>query len=190
MAGEAPEGEITIESNLREIIANCKAVSPALARDLRRSLRQSGQEIIADQKTELSKPSRGMAVKTGQRLKMVGGKGGKKQYLRAVNVYKEQAAGRSRSTGMREAIKAGLKTRVVAGKTRSGVSIKAQRPAGSKAPMPAAWNSKVFRHKVFGTDEWVSQYGNPYWWDPIKNGSAEAKKRIEQAINDALNGKG
>lgn len=189
MAGEAPEGEITVESNLREIIAYCKSISPALARDFRRTLRQTGDGIIKDQKAELSKSSRGTAVKTGQRIKLVGGKK-RKQYLRAVNVYREQAASRSRSRGMREAIKAGLKTRVVAGKTRSGVKIKANRPPGDLAPMAAAWNSKVFRHRVFGGDEWVSQYGNPYWWMPIKEGSDDAKKAIEKAINEALNGKG
>jgi hypothetical protein len=181
--------EITITSpNLREVLAKAKAISPAVVRNLRRNLRGVGDDIIKDQQAILSGALPGNAKKAGMKVRKIKRKGGK-SYLRAVNVYKAEAAKRSRSTGMRSRVKASLKTRVVAGTTRSGISIRADKSVGGV--MVKGWNKKVLRHPVFGNKEtFVSQFGQPFWWDPIKQGQLQAKEKALAAINDALNGKG
>ena len=180
--------QIRVESNIREVLARAKEFSPALARDLRRDLRQTGEGIIAAQRQVLSGPLPGNAIKTGQRAKWVTPKNGRKKYLRAVNTYEARAASRSRSRGMRERVKASLMTAVMTGARRSGVRIKARKAKGDA--MVLTWNKKVFRHPVFsgrsGKRVFTSQYGQPYWWEPIKAGQAVAKEKAEQAINKAL----
>jgi len=182
--------EITITSpNLREALAKAKAIGPAVQRNLRKSLRSVGDDIIADQKAILDGAKPGNARKAGMRVKRIQAKGKGKGYLRAVNVYKAEDAKRDRSTGMRKRIKASLKTRVVAGATRSGISIRADKSTGGV--MVKGWNKKVLRHPVFGNKEnYVSQFGQPYWWEPIKAGQTQAKEKALAAISDALNGKG
>lgn len=182
--------EITITSpNLRDALAKAKEIGPAVQRNLRRNLRGVGDEIIADQRAILDGAKPGKAIKAGMRVKRIRGKGKGKTYLRAVNVYKAEDASRNRSTGMRKRIKASLKTRVVAGATRSGITIRADK--GTGGVMVKGWNKKVFRHPVFGNKEsYVSQFGQPYWWEPIKAGQAQAREKALAAIDDALNGKG
>lgn len=181
--------EITITSpNLRQVLADVKQISPKLATNLRRSLRSVGDDILKEQKSILSGQLPGKAVKTGQRIRMVTDAKGRK-YLRAVNVYKAETANRTRSTGMRNRVKASLKTRVVSGTTRSGISIRADKSVGGV--MVKGWNKKVIRHPVFGNREsFVSQFGQPYWWEPIRRGQDDARKKALDAIEDALNGKG
>lgn len=182
--------EITITSpNIREALARAKEVGPAVQRNLRRDLRGVGDEIIKDQRAILDGAKPGNARKDGMRVKKVRRGGSGKVYLRAVNVYKAQAASRSRSTGMRKQVKASLKTRVVAGATRSGISIRADKSVGGV--MVKGWNKKVIRHPVFGNkDSFVTQFGQPYWWEPIKRGQLDAHEKALRAIDDALNGKG
>lgn len=181
--------EITITSpNLRQVLAEVKQISPKLATNLRRNLRGVGDDIIKDQRSILSGPLPGNAVKTGQRIATIKTKKGK-SYLRAVNVYKAESAKRARTTGMRNRVKASLKTRVVSGTTRSGISIRADKSVGGV--MVKGWNKKVLRHPVFGNKEqFVSQFGQPYWWEPIKRGQVDARQKALDAIDDALNGKG
>lgn len=183
----ADQDGITITSpNIREALARAKEIGPAVQRNLRKELRAVGDGIIADQRAILSGAKPGNAQKSGVRVKVVRAKGGRKGYLRKVNTYKAKAANRDRSTGMRQKVKASLKTRVVAGTTRSGISIRADKATGGV--MVKAWNKKMLRHPVFGNREsYVTQYGQPYWWEPIKRGQADAKAKALAAIDDALN---
>ncbi|ASN38998.1 hypothetical protein CGQ24_08205 [Arthrobacter sp. 7749] len=188
MAGGGPEISIDLKS-LRATLAKVKAEQgPRIHRNLRKSLRGVGDGIIADQRSLLSAPLPGMAQRTGKKLVRVKPKDGRKAYLRAVNVYEAKAASRKRTKGMRRKVAASLKTRVVAGTTRSGIRIQANKGVGGV--MTKVWNKKIFRHPVFGSSAYVAQYGQPYWWMPIKAGGVEARKKALQAIEDALNGKG
>jgi hypothetical protein len=57
--------------------------------------------------------------------------------------------------------------------------------------MVKGWNKRTLRHPVFGNKEqFVTQFGQPYWWEPIKRGQVQAKEKALAAISDALNGKG
>lgn len=182
-AGASPE--ITLDTrNLTEVLAAVKEFSPALARQLRKRLRGTGEHIIADQRAVLDGPLPGNAAKSGTRLRLVAPANGRKGYLRRVNVYKDVATKRSRSSGMREQIKASLKTRVVAGKTRQGVNVRAEVRTGGV--MAIQWQARRFRHPVFATETFVDQKGQPYFWGPAMAGREQARQEIEQAIADAV----
>jgi len=172
-------------SNLREVLASVKKFSPALARKLRKDLRGTGDEIIADQQQALDGPlPPGVAV-AGKRTRLIVPKDGRKPYFRRVNVYEErEAAARNRpSRGMRQGIKRSLKTRVVAGKTRQGVQVRAN---SRVSPMTHAWQARIFRHPVFSTGKFVHQRGQQYFWAPAVKGRDRAAIKVEQAIASAL----
>lgn len=173
-------------SNLREVLGAVKDFSPALARKLRKELRGTGDEIIADQGRILDGPlPPGVAV-AGKRTRLIVPQDGRKPYFRRVNVYEErEAAARNRkSRGMRRDIKQALKTRVVAGKTRQGVQVRAN---SKNSPMTHAWQAQIFRHPVFShTGRFVHQRGQPYFWAPAVKGRDRAAIKVDQAIAAAL----
>ncbi|MGN7703517.1 hypothetical protein [Cellulosimicrobium sp. 22601] len=172
-------------SNLREVLAAVKEFSPKLARELRRTLRSVGDDIIADQRQLLAGALPGSIAVTGKKTRLVVPKDGRKPYLRQVNVYEErERVARDRNRGMRKAIGAGLKTRVVTGKTRQGVSVRTDRRISG--PMAQAWQAKRFRHPVFGGEQYVNQAGQPYFWGPAVAGRDAAAKKIDEAIAAAI----
>lgn len=183
-------GEIEVEldtSDLREVLGAVKDFSPALARRLRKDLRTTGDGIIAEQKAILAGPLPGAVSVAGRKTRLVTPRDGRRPYLRTVNVYEERdRVARDRKKGMRQKIAAGLKTRVVTGKTRQGVSVRTTRSISG--PMANAWQARIFRHPVFshagGT--FVNQYGKPYFWGPAVAGREEAAKKVEAAIAAAL----
>lgn len=184
---DLPEVSIT-SPNLREVLAQAKEIGPAVQRSLRRDLRKVGDDIIAEQRAILSGAKPGNAQKAGIRVQRIAGTNGRRGYKRKVNMYRAAAASRDRSTGMREKVKASLKTRVVAGTKRSGISVRAEKSVGGV--MVKGWNKKILRHPVFGSREtFVSQFGQPYWWEPIKRGQADARQKALEAIDNALNGR-
>jgi hypothetical protein len=173
-------------SNLREVLGSVKEFSPALARKLRKELRGTGDDIIADQQRVLDGPlPPGVAV-TGKRTRLIVPKDGSKPYFRRVNVYeeRERAANNRTSRGMRQGIKRSLKTRVVAGKTRQGVQVRAN---SKTSDMTHAWQAKIFRHPVFShTGKFVHQRGQQYFWGPAVRGRDRAAIKVDQAIAQAL----
>ncbi|QIK83111.1 hypothetical protein [Sanguibacter sp. HDW7] len=172
--------------NLREVLDAAKAFSPKLARELRKELRQVGADIIAEQTKILSGPLPGSVAVTGTKTRIVVPKNGRAPYRRTVNVYEErQRTARDRKRGMRKAIAAGLKTRVVTGKTRQGVAVRTTRSASGSAPVQA-WQSRRFRHQVFSTGTYVDQLGQPYFWGPAITGRDAAMKKIDAALAAAI----
>lgn len=181
---EGPDFTIDV-GDLRSVLAAAKEFSPALARDLRRRLRRSGDEIVATQRAELDKPLPGMARVSGTQTRMITARGRRVAYRRRVNVYEDVATGRSRSTGMREAIKASLKTRVSTSKTRQGINVRADDRRGRHMTHP--WQARTFRHPVFGDrGTHVIQRGQPYFWQPVIDGAAAAREQVRQAIDEAI----
>lgn len=169
-------------------------LGPDVTRRLRKVLRHTGDEIIEQQREHLLQtPLPGKVAVTGKKtvFKVVTPKSGK-QYIRAQrqNVYETQErTGEHESTGMRQAIADGLATRVVAGRTRSGINIRttsSKMPAG-KRDMPKSWNSRRFRHRAWGRDDqWYYQQGAPFFFDPVWAGMKGMQASILQAIDDAL----
>lgn len=184
------DGDFTLDvSNLREVLAEVKQASPALARSLRKRLRSTGDEIIAEQRAILDGPLPGNAAKSGTRLKLIKAGDGRKSYTRRVNTYEDVATKRNRTSGMRAGIKKSLKTRVVAGKTRQGVNVRTEKRLGG--PMTIQWQARIFRHPVFatGSDEktWTTQKGQPYFWAPAMRGRDAAARKVSAAIDEVLN---
>lgn len=170
--------------DLRSTLAAAKEFSPKLARGLRKELRSVGDDIIAKQRAVLSGPLPSGVEKTGQRTRMVLNKKTGSIVLAKRNVYRDKAVRRKGgTTEMREQIKAGLKTRVVAGKTRQGVSVRTTR---SQAPLSIIWQSKRFRHKAWGRLPYIDQKGQPYYWEPVLEGRDAARKKAGDAIDAAL----
>lgn len=175
--------------NLRKTLDEIAQFSPVLARELRRELRRSGDEIINAQKQILDGPLPGNERATGKRLALIKPKNGRAPYMAIRNIYEDQATGRGGHSGMREAIKRGLVTRVSVGKTRQSISIKTNRKL---APMSIAWQAARFRHPVFQIDDgraehWVIQKGQPYFWSPITGRMIHVRQRVADAIDTALN---
>lgn len=188
MAAEGDGGvELDLDtSNLRDVLAAVKEFSPALARRLRKELRSVGDDIIAEQRQLLAGALPGSVAVTGTKTRLVAASDGRKAYLRKVNVYEErERVARDRKRGMRKKIGDGLKTRVVTGKTRQGVTVRTDRSIAG--PMAQAWQAKRFRHPVFGDrSAFVDQLGQPYFWGPAVAGADAARTKIEKAVADAL----
>ncbi len=170
--------------NLREVLAEVRAFSPRLARELRRDLRSVGDQVIAEQKAILDGPLPTGITHTGYTIKRVRPTKGR-GYFRKVRTYADTDVKRSRTRGLREAIKAGLKTRVTAGKSRQEVSVRTTGPKDDGYNMAKVWQSERFRHPVFGSDTWVDQKGQPYFWGPAYRGRDEMQRRVMRAIDAA-----
>ena len=56
--------DVQIESNLRTILADLKEFDPKLATAVRRKLRQSGDDAIAEMRAVLAEPSPGIVTGT------------------------------------------------------------------------------------------------------------------------------
>lgn len=184
MAYQGPDGgAISVDvPDLRQLLGDIKAFSPRLAREIRRDLRRSGDEIINDQIAILAGP-----LPSG--VRKVGTRQGRDSLgrRRTLNVYEDRAVGRRRETLLRMHIAKGLKVRVVAGKTRQGVEVRSSGPKIDGYNMARVWQSKVFRHPVFGdTQTWTYQKGQPYFWKPAFDGRDAMRMRIDEALDRGL----
>ena len=180
----APESHIEMP-DLKKLLDDLKEFSPRLARELRRDLRGTGAHIIAAQKAILDGPLPQGLQRNGSVLRTSLSRG--RVRVRAVHNYTERASSNSRPTNLREDIKKGLKTRVMTSKTRQGIAIRTGGPKRGTYNMARIWNSRRFRHPVFGdSQDWVVQQGQPYFFEPIREGAEELRKNVGEAIDRAL----
>jgi len=99
----------------------------------------------------------------------------------------ELAEGGPSATGTRDEIASGLKTRVVAGKTRQGIDIKTTGPKRDGYNLARIFQSKTIRHPLFGSDTWVEQPGRPYFFEPATSELRDLMRdRIQQVIAEAI----
>jgi hypothetical protein len=171
---------------LRALLKTFNDIPPAEKTGIRRELRATGDKIIAAQRAILDGPlPAGVAVIAKTRLFKVAKNGNISILSR--NTYGDRAVQRpGRSSGLRAAIKAALATRVVTGTTRQGISITTQ---NSKAPMSTGWNSKRFRHPVFGDkNNMVYQAGEPYFYAPVFEGRNALVASAIDILNGAMEG--
>ncbi|MCC2030614.1 hypothetical protein [Microbacterium allomyrinae] len=184
-------GAVPDPESLRDRLKSLREFPPKVRTGVRRELRAVGDEVIAEQRAILSGPLPSGTAKTGWRHKRVEkksrGKGTGKFYLVKVNTYSDAAVrDGGRSTGMRDGIKAGLRTRVVTGKTRQGIEIKTTGPKVDGFNQAKVWNKRRFRHPVFGNKEkWADQKGQPYYRRPIMDGRDDLLRRTEEILNRA-----
>lgn len=181
------EPEVVFQTpNIRAVLERLKEVSPKVARDVRRELRGTGDQIIARQREILAGPLPQGIVRTGSKIKLTTPTG-RKGYLRRVNTYAERDVVRpGRSTDLRKKISAGLTTSVVAGKTRQGIQIKTRGPRDAGYNMAKVWQSRMFRHPVFNRDVWVDQQGQPFFWGPVIEGRDAMLDEATDILNNAF----
>lgn len=149
--------------SLRRLLKAFRELPKEVKTGVRRELRTVGDDVIRGQREILDGPLPSGVTVTGQRFGR-GMRGG-------------------RSTGLREGIKKGLKTRIVAGKTRVGIDI---RTNTRRAPMSTGWNAKRFRHPTFGRAPWVYQAGQPYFYPPVIEGRDDMIIRATRVLNKAI----
>jgi hypothetical protein len=157
---------------LRALLAGMRELPPKVKRDTRRELRTVGDDIIAKQRAILDGPLPTGVAKTGQRRVLTPNARTGKFGYRNLNVYADKDVARpGRSSGMREAIKAGLKTRIVTGTTRQGIEVATSGPKVDGFNQAKFWQKVQFRHPAFGhRDRYVYQKGQPYFFHPAIEG--------------------
>lgn len=172
-------------SDVRRRFDSIREFSPTIARAVRRDMRRSGDEIIAEQRAILAGPlPRGVVVTSQRTVRTRNARSGK-WASRKLNSYGEQEVKRpGRGRGLRSGISSSLKTRVVIAASRTAVSI---RTSGAKRTGANFWQSKRFRHPVFGNRErMVYQAGQPYFWEPAFKGARRMADRIDNALDAGL----
>lgn len=168
-----PEVGFDIKTNLRSVMAALKEFDPALAREVRKAMRNAGEAAQQAMGEILDNESGGTV--TGHTKGIRRDSKGRLRRVRTGN--KVSAAKRSSSTGARQEIKSGLTLRVTTGKTRTSARL-----TTTKGDLRKAYNKRSWRHPVFGTGAWVEQPGNRYF-----NRGAYAKKaETIAALNAAI----
>ena len=181
--------DVQVETNLRQVLADLKEFDPKLATAVRRKLRQSGDEAIAEMRAVLAQPSPGIVTKVNTAVTSTRADGSRGQRRVRIVGVETAAAASSRSRGSRQAIADGLKVRVSTGKTRQSIRL-----AGAGAPFPRSYNMRVWRHPVrFNPDvsskndvPWVSQGGRPYFGAVIVKNATQMRSRVFEALDEAL----
>ncbi|MEZ3156856.1 hypothetical protein AB1K56_07975 [Microbacterium sp. BWR-S6Y] len=173
--------------NLRAILAEIKEIDPKLANNLRREFRRSGDEILAAQRAALAKrPPRVGGSSTV--LRMIRPRNGRKPYLALRRQYQEGGTRTGGVSKLRSKIAGGLRVRTIASQRRQAVEFKTTGPRNGGANMARVYESRMFRHPVFGRPgEWAPQYGQPYFFKPVTDEMRQRMSaRITSAIDDAF----
>jgi hypothetical protein len=161
-----PRGQDPLEldiqiQNLGQLLRDLKAFEPRLATSLRREIRNAAKVAVQDARAEVLKPPPPRSLSVASRS--------------------------SRSAGTRKAIARGIRVQIVTGKRTNGVRI-VSTGAGLSAdrkPMVKAYNTKSFRHRVFGGDTWVTQRGRPYFGAVIASHQREVQGAVVRAVDQA-----
>jgi hypothetical protein len=161
-------------------LADLKEFDPKLARETRKKLRESGDDVIAEMRGVLGGPSPGVVTRRiVERTRRPDGSGALRFRLTGVETA---AASRSVSRGARARTAAGLKTRVVAGTTRQSIRL-----TGLGDPFARSYNLMSWRHPVFRTGTWVEQGGRPYFGTVVLRRSKEISNNVDAALTSAIN---
>ncbi len=174
-------------SELRELLATTKTVDKKLAAQLRKSIRKAAGTAVKEMQNTVRQPPPGGGRRSGSVTRT------KTRTSRGVDFDGSETKVRERVTersNVREAIARGITVSIKGGQRSAGVSIVASPknlPARHRA-MVKAYNTKTWRHPVFGRDEWVEQSGRPFFAissaarDEIRRGVAAAMKVVQDAL--------
>ena len=182
-------------ASLRSVLQALKSIDPKLATNLRRELRDAGDDIIAAQRAELTKRAPKVAGRSEDWRIIVpkrdkNGRTRKPYLARRVTYH----AGETRQGGdsdLRQQISDGLRTRVITGAKREGVEVRTTGPRIGGSNMARVWQSKQFRHPVFGGEGWAVQFGHPYFFGPVTDElRTRMQNRVKQAIDAAVDAAG
>jgi hypothetical protein len=172
--------DFDIKSNLRQLLTDLKEFDPQLATEVRKQLRHAGDDAIKAMGDILDADAGG--VVTGfTRITGRDSRGRMRLHMKDKVITRE--ANRSRSRGTRAEIKAGLKMKVTAGKSRTTVRL-----ATTKGDLRGAMNTRSWRHPTFGRGAWVEQPGTRYfnrgaYGEP---GTSGTRERINASLQAAI----
>lgn len=156
--------EVNVEvRNLGQLLRDLKDFEPRLATALRREIRAAAKVAAKDVQAEVLKPPPARLLKVGQ-------------------VRRRQGP-----SGTRQAIARGVRVQIVTGQRANGVRIVstgAGLPANRK-PIVKAYNTRWFRHRVYGTDTWASQRGRPYFGSVIAAHREQVRRSVIRAVDQA-----
>lgn len=166
--------DFDVQSNLRDVLAAVKEFDPKLATEVRKKFRAIGESAIKDMSAILDEPPPGMV--TGfTYAKQFDSRG---RLRRMKTGMSTKGANRRRSTGQREVVKQGLKTRVTTGKSRTSIRVMA-----TNGTLRKVYNTRSWRHPVFGdTENYVEQAGTSYF----NRGAYAQKQATEHALRQAI----
>lgn len=178
--------DFTVESpRLNEVITRLKEFDPKVARNLRRAMRDAGDEILAQMRDRLSeRPARvGGSTKKLVRITPKNGR----PYLAFRRTYQPGDVREGGVSNLRDRIASGLRVRVTATAKREGVEIRTNGPRVGGANMARVYEKKQFRHPVFGTDRYAPQFGQPYFFQSVGDEfRTRMQQRIYTAVDDAI----
>lgn len=153
--GEPLEVDLRIR-DLRQILADLKAVEPKLATALRRNIRDAAKVAAKASQDEVRKPPPPRIVRAGSNRP------------------------RPASKGSREQAAKGIRVQIATGQRTQGVRIVQTQRGFAKA-----YNAKRFRHPVFDDGVWVEQQGRPYFGAVIAAHKKDVQAAIEKALDEA-----
>lgn len=188
VSGPGAGADFQITSNIREVLADLREFDRALATETRRRLRQAADGAIEEMRRVLAEPSPGVVTQVHSRMEFAQGKRGI-YARRRVTGFDTAAAKGAQSRGARDAVAAGLRTRVVAGKSRQTIRI-----TGSGEAFARSYNLPRWRHPVRFNPAttsaknvpWVEQAGRPYFGAVVAKQRAEIYRRVDEALADAI----
>lgn len=182
-------------ASLRSVLQALRSIDPKLATGLRRELRESGDDIIAAQRAELTERAPKVAGRTEEWRIITPrrDKNGRTRlpYKARRVVYTEGETREGGGSNLRQQISDGLRTRVVTGASREGVEIKTTGPRIGGSNMARVWQKKQFRHPVFGGEGWAVQFGHPYFFGRVTDELRyRMQDRVQKAIDAAVDAAG
>lgn len=182
-------------ASLRSVLQALKSIDPKLATNLRRELRDAGDDIIAAQRAELTERAPKVAGRS-EDWRLITPKRDKngrtrKPYLARRVTYHAGETRQGGDSDLRQQISDGLRTRVITGAKREGVEVKTTGPRIGGSNMARVWQSKQFRHPVFGGEGWAVQFGHPYFFGPVTDElRTRMQDRVKKAIDAAVDAAG
>jgi len=145
-------------SQFKTLFARSSQVAPQLRTNLRRDIRNAAKLIANEIKAAvLEEPRRPSSHST-------------------------------KHTGLRQNIAAGIGVSILTGNTKIGVSIISSGknlPESARTLVRAYDRAGGWRHPVFLTGKWVTQYGRPYFASVIAKSSTRVTAVVEKAMAEA-----
>ena len=175
---------VSADMDVKAILEQLKAVDPALARSLRRRLRQSADEAIAVMREVLAQPASGVVSKRHYKL----GLDSRGRTRRVVSRVDARAgAGRSRGSRANTSSKLRVAVRTGAKPSTQGVRLTGDGGAFSRSYNLLRWRHPVRFNPATQTKSqvpWVEQAGTRYW--SLGLGADDNFKRIRANVEAAL----
>ena len=170
--------DFDVQSNLREVLAAVKEFDPKLATAVRKKFRAIGAAAIQAMGEILDEPPPGMVTSSNYAMGL-DSRGRLRRLRTGVNT---KGANRRRSSGQRQVVKQGLRTRVTTGKTRTSIRV-----TTNDGTLRKIYNTRSWRHPVFGdTETYVEQAGTRYFSRGAYAQSQATVHALNEAITEAL----